>query len=193
MILEIAKASDITEATVKETLKLPKFLNDLESVTLQDSLLPVISDRETTPVTYIITRNECLEGDEHPISGVPFERKIVVQDNGEIMEGVFPVFNSAFDAKIPSELYLESDYKQFKECNTQLLDYLKENPKVKELFSEEQLEQIKDGTKDGSAPDGYVWHHKEESGVIQLVKYDDHAYTGHTGGRSIWGGGHENR
>ena len=46
---------------------------------------------------------------------------------------------------------------------------------------------------DGTAPDGYVWHHNEECGKIQLVEYDLHAHTGHTGGRSVWGGGNENR
>lgn len=145
------------------------------------------------PTTYLITRNEGLEGDIHPVTGVPFERKVIELNNGEIIEGVFPEFDSAFETVIPEELYVETDYKQFKECNAKLLDATEADPDLKKMFSEEQLEQIKDGVSDGSAPDGYVWHHCPEPGVIKLVDYETHATTGHTGGRSVWGGGTENR
>ena len=64
---------------------------------------------------------------------------------------------------------------------------------MKEKFTPEQIEQIKDGVEDGTAPDGYVWHHNEETGKMELVDADVHAKTGHTGGRAIWGGGTENR
>jgi hypothetical protein len=56
-------------------------------------------------------------------------------------------------------------------------------------FTEEQLEQIMNG----DTPDGYTWHHNEETGKMQLVKSETHARTGHTGGRAIWGGGSESR
>ena len=90
-------------------------------------------------------------------------------------------------------MYKESDFKQFKECNKQLLAEIEKNPELKSKFSEEQIEQIKEGTVDGSAPDGYVWHHSEDTGKIQLVDFEIHAITRHTGGRYVWGGGSENR
>ena len=40
---------------------------------------------------------------------------------------------------------------------------------------------------------GYTWHHNQEEGVLQLVDKNVHEQTGHTGGRSIWGGGSDNR
>lgn len=36
---------------------------------------------------------------------------------------------------------------------------------------------------------GFVWHHNEEVGVIDLVAYDKHNTVKHIGGRNIWGGG----
>jgi len=155
---------------------------------------PVVNDvnKEKSRI-YLITRNESLENTVHPITGVPFERKTIMNENGEMIEGVFPNFESIFDAKIPEELYGESDKKQFKYCNEQLYEAIENNPDLKKQFSEEQLEQIKEGLTDGTAPDGYVWHHDAECGKIQLVEYNTHAQTGHTGGRVVWGGGNDNR
>ncbi len=36
---------------------------------------------------------------------------------------------------------------------------------------------------------GFVWHHNEEVGIIDLVAYDKHNTVKHIGGRNIWGGG----
>ena len=69
----------------------------------------------------------------------------------------------------------------------------KKDPEFRKQFSEEQIEQVKDGMKDGAAPDGYVWHHEPETGVISLVDSEVHSKTAHVGGRNIWGGGTENR
>ena len=142
---------------------------------------------------YIITRNESLENDNHPITGVHFVRKTVELPNGEKIEGVFPEFESVYDARVSENLYLKSDKEQFRECNKQLLEAIEANPDLKALFSDEQLEQIREGVVDGSAPDGFVWHHNEESGKIQLVDFETHSRTGHTGGRCLWGGGTDNR
>ena len=66
---------------------------------------------------------------------------------------------------------------------------ISKDPEVAKKFTNEQLEQIRNG----DTPDGYVWHHNEELGKMQLVKSDILAQTGHTGGRSLWGGGSEFR
>lgn len=152
-----------------------------------------VKDRGTDNPINIITQNEALEGDRHPITGVLFERRVITLPEGEKIEGVFPRFNSLFDAQIPEDLYLKSDYYQFKECNRQLLHAIDTMPSFKKLFSKEQIEQIREGVFDGTAPDGFVWHHDAECGRIQLVDADIHSTTGHTGGRLIWGGGSENR
>ena len=132
--------------------------------------------------------NEDLAGDVHPKTGVAFERKVVDLGDKKV-EGVFPIFDSDFDVQLPKELLTESDAKQFKECNRQLKDELKNNPSLQEKFTNEQIEQIMDG----ETPDGKVWHHNEEVGKMQLVDFDTHDKTAHRGGKSIWGGGKECR
>lgn len=134
-------------------------------------------------------RNEELEGKKHPETGVPFERKKVKDADGNEVEGVFPVFESEFDAQLADDLLQASDSKQFAECNKQLKEAVEKDPELAKKFTPEQLEQIKNG----DTPDGYTWHHNEEKGKMQLVDSETHAKTGHTGGKSVWGGGNENR
>jgi hypothetical protein len=138
---------------------------------------------------YVICRNESLEGNRHPITGIEFEKKEVELPDGTRIEGVFPKFESLYDAKLDESQYEESDAKHFKEANSQLKDAIENDPEIRGQFTDEQIEQIEAG----DTPEGYVWHHSEEAGTLQLVDSTIHAQTGHTGGRSIWGGGNDNR
>ena len=150
----------------------------------------LVEAQEATPIRYdLLTRNQALEGDVHPVTGVPFEQKTVVDAEGNLATGVFPKFESSFDAKLPKDMLKASDKEQFAECNHQLQDSVTKKPDTAKSFSSEQIEQIRNG----DTPDGYTWHHNEEVGKMQLVKSDVHGQTGHTGGRSIWGGGGEFR
>ena len=137
----------------------------------------------------LITRNESLEGDVHPITGVPFERRVIEVEPGHTIEGVFPKFESQFDAQLPKDMYEATDNKQFEECNKQLKEAVHNDPELRKKFTPEQLEQIENG----DTPDGYTWHHDATPGKIQLVDTETHAATGHTGGRNVWGGGTEAR
>ena len=84
---------------------------------------------------------------------------------------------------------MASDADQFAECNRQLKEKYDSDPSFRDQFDERQKENIEEG----GTPYGYTWHHNEETGKMQLVDYDTHQKTGHTGGRSVWGGGSENR
>lgn len=153
----------------------------------------VIVENEMTELDVIsrdiITRNESLKGDVHPITGVPFEEKTVTDAEGNKVTGVFPEFDSQFDVQLPDNMLQVSDGEQFGECNKQLNEAVDNDPELAKEFTSDQLEQIKNG----DTPDGYTWHHNEEKGKMQLVDSQTHVRTGHTGGRSIWGGGSEFR
>lgn len=142
---------------------------------------------------YYHTLNESLENDRHAITGVPFEKKIIELPSGDVIEGVFASFESEFETSLPEDMFTLKDRVQFKECNRSLFEEIEKNPDLRSRFSEEQIEQIRDGISDGTAPDGYVWHHDAEPGRMQLVDFYTHSYTGHTGGRALWGGGTEAR
>lgn len=158
-----------------------------------DNHLRDTSVNEIKTARYIETRNSGLENDRHPITGVPFERRTVDLPDGDKVEGVFPRFDSMFDAKIPEDMYLKDDVQQFKECSKQLVNAIEHDPDLKNRFSEDQIAQIYEGVSTGNPPDGYVWHHDAEAGKIQLVDFETHEKTGHTGGRSLWGGGSDCR
>lgn len=136
-----------------------------------------------------ITRNSSLEGDIHPITGVPFERKKVEDANGEKVEGVFPIFDSTFDVQLPEDFYLASDREQFDYCNERLMEAYENGELDDAPFNERQREQIANGDK----PQGYTWHHNEEIGKMELIETEIHDKTGHTGGKVIWGGGQDAR
>ena len=139
-------------------------------------------------IEYLPCRNESLAGDVHPITGVPFVKKIV-ENNGKHVEVVVPVFESKKDVILPEQLLKSTDKEQFDYCNKQLKNAIEETPQLCKQFDKEQIQQIREG----DTPDGYVWHHNEETGKMQLVDFETHQRTGHTGGKSIWGGGSDYR
>ena len=147
------------------------------------------TERETDEPRQLKTKNSGLEGQKHPVTEVPFEKKVVTTESGKQVEGVFPKFESKFDAQLPKDLEMASDEEQFNESNRQLKEKYDSDPSFREQFNERQRENIESGF----TPYGYTWHHNEETGKMQLVDYDTHQKTGHTGGRSIWGGGSDYR
>ena len=114
-----------------------------------------------------------MAGQIHPVSGVSFDA-----------DG-FPVFDSKYNAYLQPSSYTASDYRQFKDATEQLANEIQKNPSFGNMFSQDQLDDIRNGIK----PEGYTWHHHQQTGKMQLVDSNLHRLTGHTGGRSIWGGG----
>ncbi len=137
-------------------------------------------------------RNGELAGETHPLTGVRYEKRIV-EISGYKVEVVVPGFESVFDVQLPDKLCVEKDREQFRECNRQLYNEAQKKPQLAKKFTNEQMEQIKDGMVSGGAPDGYTWHHDAQKGSMQLVDSDVHADSRHTGGKALWGGGRKNR
>ena len=135
-------------------------------------------------VVNLKTKCEQYEGKTYPETGVKCERK-TVDLKGTKIEGVFPKFDAVFSAKLPDNLLLASDSKQFVECSKQLNKAIEANPALKKKFNPEQLKMISDG----KVPRGYVWNHNEDLGKMELVKREKHDPIPHTGGKAIWGGG----
>jgi hypothetical protein len=122
-------------------------------------------------------RNGKLAGKSHPVTKVPFTK-----------DG-FPVFDSAYDVHLPGNLIKATDREQFEFATKELSEVIRKNLKLKKKFTKKQLDQIKDG----KTPSGYVWHHHQDTGKLQLVDSRIHQQTGHTGGKALWGGGSDYR
>ena len=117
-------------------------------------------------------------------NGVPYIRK-TIEINGVKIEGVFPKFESAFDTSLKPENHKSKLYA--KECNANLKEAIEKSPELGKQFTKDQLDDIQEGR----TPKGYVWHHNEEPGKMQLVRREDHdraiGGAAHTGGSSLWG------
>ncbi|WP_335547944.1 hypothetical protein [Neobacillus drentensis] len=66
------------------------------------------------------TRNDSLNGEIHPETGVPFIEEEIQLPSGETIEGVFPDFEESFATSIPDWMYQYSDAQQFQYANMQL-------------------------------------------------------------------------
>lgn len=117
-------------------------------------------------------------------NGVPYERRRI-EINGVVIEGVFPKFESTFDTELAPDNLKTKAYA--KECNAALKEAIQNDPELRSKFTPEQIQDIEEGR----TPRGYVWHHNEEPGKMQLVKREDHdraiGGAAHTGGNSLWG------
>ena len=117
----------------------------------------------------------------HIETGVPYVEKFV-DINGIKIKVVVPEFSSIIDYMLPDELKMASESKQFVYLNNKLREEISINPEVREQFTERQIKMIEKGMK----PEGFTWHHKEECCKMQLVRFESHSKTRHTGGNSIW-------
>ncbi|MFQ9892172.1 MAG: HNH endonuclease [Emergencia sp.] len=135
---------------------------------------------------YKDTINKELINKKHPKSGVEFKANYVKYSDGRWLKGVFPVFESKADLQLPKSLYKASFVKQQSWLNKKLQKKIKNNPNLRNQFSEEDLADIENGI----TPNGYTWHHNEKEGLMQLVDTVKHDQTGHDGGMSLWGQGY---
>lgn len=164
-------------------IELPQnIINDL----LDKGMSPgIVNDvKRVDDVLKLKTVNKELVNTVHPGSGVAYNNK-VIDFFGYKIEGVFPRFDAAFTTKLPSDKLLAKDKVQFDHCNSELREAIRDNPELKNKFSDRQLQQIADG----KTPSGYTWNHNEEIGKMELVDSVKHDMAKHTGGKAIWGGG----
>ncbi|RNF38262.1 HNH endonuclease [Planococcus salinus] len=159
--------------------------------TMAIGVIDVIEGTAVAEAEGIETRNDHLNGIVHPDTGVLFVEKSVNLPDGQVVEGTFPVFHTDFQVEIQESDYTASDEMHFKAANEALYQSVINNPALEDPlgFSTSDIIILAQG----ETPEGFTWHHSEEPGVLQLVDEETHSQTAHTGGRSIWGGGTENR
>lgn len=178
-----------TEENAKhETEKKTRELTDEEKQWLKDTLgwsdkqIDKCTIDEDGVIHYRTDRSD-LEGKTSE-NGVPYERK-QIEINDVKIEGVFPKFDSVYTTELSPEKQKSNAYA--KECNSNLKEAIQNDPELKSKFTKEQLDDIENGR----TPTGYVWHHNEEQGKMELVKKSDHDRTSggaaHTGGSVLWG------
>lgn len=178
-----------------------------------ESILNQINIPPSYKAVVILLNNKNKNREGLTYKGVCFKRKKICMDK-YFVEGVFPDFSDycLFSAKLDIDDYLISDILQFKILKDKLkkqfdLDQLKIIDKLKELnegqeysfkgkklSGEKMLEKQIYDINNPKNPKvfGFIWHHNEEKGCIQLVSEKKHNVK-HSGGKSIWGGGVHHR
>ncbi len=180
----LAKETDKENVVDGGETKETRELTDVEKQELKDTL--GWSDRQITKCTIdedgIINyrTDNCELAGKTSETGVMYE-KVEIEINGVKIEGVFPKFDSAFDTELSPEKYKSKAYAV--DCNKSLKEAIVNDPDLKNKFTDEQLKDIEDDR----TPTGFVWHHSEEPGKMQLVKDTDHRANRHTGGSALWG------
>ena len=103
----------------------------------------------------------------------------------------FPEFDTQFEVLL-EDLHLGSGRapSHRRAANEKLFAAIKQEPALAEELglSKPQVENL---LKSDSSPPGYIWHHHQDVGRMQLVSQCQHQLANpHTGGMAIWGGGY---
>ncbi|UOY92402.1 WXG100 family type VII secretion target [Ectobacillus sp. JY-23] len=132
----------------------------------QNSVKMTLEDGRTINV-----RNGHLAEGEHPTTKVPFDEK------------GFPIFESYAEQYLNVEDYTKGRDVHFRRASKALYEEIQQNPEIASLFTPDEIEDFKYG----DVPERFTWHHHQDFGRMQLVDYETHRKTGHTGGYHIWG------
>lgn len=135
---------------------------------------------DTIPIT---TRNQDLEGGLSD-RGVPFLRREARLDDGLILEGVFPKFNSLHHVELGDAAKDMNLYQQFSACKEDFQDHLSDNRNALEKLTIGDVDRLSESNR--FTPLGYTWNHNPETGSFDLVSSDEHR-SGHTGGNAFYG------
>ena len=143
------------------------------------------SDDEPPQYETLKSRNMRYEGKINPLSGVPYERRVVTY-KGKQYYIVVPKFDIVGQATLSDDFLFRSNSVQFRQATKLLYEQIKQHSELGAVFTESQLKDIEKGNKLA----GYTWHHDTDVGVMSLVDKDIHKITKHTGGKFLWDGGY---
>jgi hypothetical protein len=129
----------------------------------------------------IKTINDTLMPDEN--LDVPYNSRIIKLSDDISIEGVFPDFPKVYELFTGDEGVGLTRYEHNQMCNELLAEALNEDLELRDIFSEQELETIKEG----QLPEKYTWHHEPEVGYFSLVEREIHDAKRHTGGYALWG------
>ena len=103
--------------------------------------------------------------------------KVKFDENG------FPKFKAYSTINLRRKYWHETRERHFYMANKILFEETQRNARVCKKFTRQQIQ----GLANGITPNGFVWHHHQDAGVLQLVEEKLHSKTHHIGGYTIWG------
>ena len=104
--------------------------------------------------------------------------------------GGFPMFRSYHDFRLPSNVVgpLHTDSVQFRNAFEDFKRALLADRNWARRFNPQQVRAIQQAISTGNPRiQGFVWHHHQDHGLLQLVDEREHRATAHYGGRFTTG------
>ena len=112
-----------------------------------------------------------MAGKIHPKTKVKFDEK------------GFPKFKAHSTIKLNRRYWHETRERHFYIANKILFDETQRSARARNKYTRQQIHELANGI----TPNGFVWHHHQDAGVLQLVEEKIHSKTFHIGGYTIWG------
>lgn len=116
-------------------------------------------------------------------SDVPYNSRTFAITDSVSVEGVFPDFPVIYELFTGDDGVGNTRFEHNEMCNELLSDALSVDPSLWEIFTQQEIDEIKNG----ELPEKYTWHHEPEIGHFSLVETAIHNENRHTGGYALWG------
>ena len=95
----------------------------------------------------------------------------------------FPKFKSYTTIKLNRKYWHETRERHFYMANKILFKDTQRDARLRKKFTRQQIQELANNI----TPNGFVWHHHQDAGILQLVEEKAHSMTYHIGGYTIWG------
>lgn len=183
---------------VEETIKVADFSkHSVFKTKLPDNLL-IASDKLQFSNSLQSLRNNLISNKEIILKQFRTKNSIILKRDAEILtankKGIYEAESKMLEATKAGDLELQNIWLKELRKRTKDITFIRTyNGKPMKIFNQDEIieKQIVDIMKPSGGSQsrvfGYVWHHNENVGVMELVAKDIHEFNRHTGGNYIWG------
>lgn len=185
---------------VEETIKIADFSkHSVFKTKLSDNLL-VAKDELQFSNGLQSLRNSLISNKEKVVKQFHSQNSILLKKDAEILKankkGIYEAESKMLEATRTGNLEQQTIWLKELRKRTKDITFIRTfKGKPMKFFNQEEIieKQIADIMKPNGGSQsrvfGYVWHHNENVGVLELVAKDVHEFNRHTGGNYIWGNG----
>lgn len=181
---------------ISKTIKVPNFSNhSVFKTKLPDNLLTA-KDKPQFSNCLESLRKEMITNEEKILEQFRFQNAAILKRDKEIFElnkkDIFNAESKMIEAtKAGNKEEQKFCLKKLRSLTNNITFIEVPNGKPMKILNEKEIlkKQKEDIMKiNGEKVFGFIWHHNENEGVMELVAKDVHEFNKHKGGKYIWGG-----
>lgn len=183
---------------LEETIKVADFSkHSVFKTKLPDNLL-IAKDQVQFSNSLQSLRNSLVSNKEKIVKQFRVKNSIILKRDADILKankkGIYEAESKMLEATKAGDLELQKIWLKELRKRTKDITFIRTyKGKPLKIFNQDEIieKQIADIMKPNGGSQsrvfGYVWHHNENIGVMELVAKDIHEFNRHTGGNYIWG------